>query len=132
MEHLNLRSAPRRRSMAAVRWSAWVGCLARLRWSPALLSASSIQKIQHPFALVTRTTNGNRQHQAQHFPWPHHVDLPPRTDHLGLEHNKATDLLERLTERDVFTGIQSFGKSAYRAVRLPSAKEETASHPSDE
>src|SRR6266446_4236003 len=106
--------------------------LARVRWSLGILSASSIQNIQNPFALIARATNGNRQHQAQHSPRPHHVELPPRTDHLRLEHNKASDLLESLNERDVLTRIQALGKSARRTVGFPSAKKETTSHPPDE
>src|SRR6266446_3216098 len=105
--------------------------LARVRWSLGILSASSIQNIQNPFALIARATNGNRQHQAQHSPRPHHVELPPRTEHLRLEHNKASDLLERLNERDVLTRIQALGKSARRTVSFPSAKKETTTRPPD-
>lgn len=75
--------------------------LGRVGWFIRILGTWSIQNIQHPPALVARATNGYPQHQAQHFPRPHHVELPPRTDHLRLEHNKASDLLESLNERDV-------------------------------
>ena len=101
-------------------------------WSLGILSASSIQNIQNPLALVARATNGNREHQAHHLPRPHHVEFPPRTEHLRREHNKASDLLERLNEGDVLTRRQALGKSARRSVGFPSAKQETTSHPPDE
>src|SRR5207249_4019639 len=108
-----------------VRGSAWLGRRAGLRWFPAFLSSSSVQNIQNPLALVARATDGNRHQQHHHFPWTKHVELSSRSDHHRLRHDKAPDFLESLAERDVFTNIQSLGKSARRAVRLPSAKEET-------
>src|SRR5260370_20154739 len=74
----------------------------------------------------------DRQHQPHQFPRPNHVELPPRTDHLRLEHNKASDFLESLNERDVFTRIQALGKPSRRTVAFASAKKETTSHPPDE
>src|SRR5437867_703755 len=96
------------------------------------LSASSIQNVHNLLTFVARTADRNRQHQDQHVPRTHHCQLSRRSDDRRLRHHKAPHFLESLTKRDILTGIQSLGKSASRSVRLPRAKEETASRPSDE
>src|SRR5678809_1226398 len=113
-------------------WPGASGLLGHLDRFPGVLSTPPIQNIAHPCVIVAWTTNGNPQHQPYHFPRPRDAKFPRRGDHGRPGHNKTPNLFDGLNKCDVLTSIQTLGEPASRSVGVPSAKEETSAHQSDE